>query len=455
MGKGFAVALQYVKRGTCPFSALVGDDEIRCACAKAAYRSQASVYTPITTILTFLNQLLKPDGCCQRAVNELIAERIAGDAPACSADTGGYCKARARIPEAVYRTLATRSGQLAEQQAEADWLWYGHRVRIADGSTLQLADTQANRNEYPLQRNLKPGLHYPVVRILVLFSLATCTVLDAALRPYQGKGTGELAMLREMAELFEPGDVLLADRYFSGYWDVAFWRARGVHVVVRNSASRRSDFRRGRRLGKDDHLIEWKKTPRPDWIDASAARNTPATLQLREVRIRVAVKGFRTREVIVITSLTDAQAYPRSAIADLYRQRWQAELNLRSLKTHLGMGHLHCKTPAMIRNEFMMYLLAYNAIRRVAAEAARDAKSPPSRISFQNTRQAINAFFPSLPRVRDVLHWLKHLLHVVASVSVGHRPNRIEPYSCKTRAQEFPPPKEPRARYKRRKQKSS
>lgn len=455
MRNGFAASLLNFKRGTCSWSELVGDDEIRNVCEDAGYRSQASLYTPITTVLTFLNQLLKPDGCCRRAVNELIAERIAGDKPACSADTGGYCKARARIPEAVYRNLARRSGQLAEQQAEADWLWHGHRVRIADGSTLQLADSDANRDAYPLQRHLKPGLHYPVVRILVVFSLAVGTVLDGALRPYRGKGASELAMLREMADLFAPGDVLLADRFYAGYWDVAFWLARGVHVVVRNSASRMSDFRRGRRLGKDDHLITWKKTNRPDWIDAEAARNVPARLQLREVRVRVEVKGFRTREVIVITSLTDAKAYPREAIVDLYRQRWQAELNLRSLKTHLGMQRLRCQTPAMIRNEFMMYLLAYNGIRRIAAEAARHSGSRPCQVSFQNTRQAINAFFPRLPLAKDVQHWLEHLLQVVASVPVGHRPNRVEPYSCKTRAQEFPPPKEPRARYKRRKQQSS
>lgn len=452
MCNGFAPAMRKVKRGDLPLSGLVSQKSVQDACSQEGYRGQASLYTPITTILTFLAQLLNADGSCQQAVDGLIAERVAGGKGRCSADTSGYCKARSRLPEEVFWRLARQSGQQVAQGAEEGWLWLGHRVRVADGSTLQIADTAKNRKEYPLQKNLKPGLHYPVVRILVVFCLAVGTVLDAAICPYKGKGTGETAMVREMEEGLQPGDVLLVDRYYAGYWDVAFWMSRGVHVVVRNSVSRKSDFRRGQRLGKNDHLIHWRKTARPDWISKEEAKDVPRSLELRELRVLVNVRGFRTRQVIVVTTLTDAERYTKDAIAKLYRRRWQAELQLRSLKTHMGMERLRCKSPEMVRKEFALYLLAYNCVRRLGAEAARKEGREPYEISFKNTKQTITEFFPRFHQSCNLSQWIEDLLQTIASVIVGQRPNRIEPYTCKTRPKDYPTPKETRQRYKNRKQ---
>jgi hypothetical protein len=453
VSKGFAAAMQCVKRGTRALSGLVTQPEVDNGCAETGYRSQATLYTPFTTILTFLAQLIGADRSCQQAVNGLVAERVAAGKKKCSADTGAYCKARSRLPEELFWKLLRQSGRAVDEQADPEWNWNGHRVRVADGSTLAIADTDANRDEYPLQRNLKPGQHYPVVRILVIFSLAVGTVLDAAICPYRGKGTGETAMLRSLADLFEPGDVLLADRYFSGYWDMAFWMARSVHVVACISVSRKLDFRKGQRVGRCDHVIEWKKTNRPDWIDEEAVQLVPARLRLRELRVPVNVPGFRTRFVHIVTTLTDGEVYSKESLGDLYRRRWQAELNLRSLKTHMGMRQLRCETPAMVRKEFATYLLAYNCIRRVASEAARTARVWPEKISFKNTMQAINEFFPRLHQAARIEDWIDGLLSTVAEVRVGHRPNRIEPYTCKTRPKDYPPPKEPRSTYKSRKAK--
>lgn len=402
MHNGFASAMRKVKRGDLPLSGLVSKQGVQDACSQAGYRSQASLYTPMTTILTFLAQLLNADGSCQQAVDGFIAERVAGGKRSCSADTSGYCKARSRMPEEVFWRLARPSGQQVEQEAQAGWFWLGHRVRVADGSTLQIADTAKNREAYPLQRNLKPGLHYPVVRILVIFSWAVGTVLDAAIRPDQGKGTGETGMLRERADVFQPGDVLLVDRYFAGYWDLAFWIARGIHVVVRNSASRKSDFRRGKRLGRDDPRIRWKKTARPDWIRKEEAGEVPGSLELRELRVPVNVRGFRTRHVLVMTTLTDAQKYPKAALANLYRRRWQAERKLRSLKTHMGMEKLRCQSPDRVRKEFASYLLAYNCVRRLGAEAAVREGREPYEMSFKHTKQTLTEFFPRFHQSRNL-----------------------------------------------------
>lgn len=453
MSDGFAAAMRKVKRGDLPLSGLLSRQEVNQCCHKEGYRSRAVLYTPITTLLTFVAQLIGADRSCQRAVDGLIADRVAAGKGKCSADTGGYCKARSRIPEQVFWRLARQSGQAVEQQVDPSLHWKGHRVCVVDGSTLKIADTAANRKEYPLQKRLQPGLHYPVVRILLVFSLAVGTVLDGAIRPYKGKGTGETAMLRAMADLFDSGDILLGDRYYSGFWDIAFWLARGVHLVSVISVSRKVDFRKGIRHGSNDHVVRWKKTQRPDWIDEKTARKVPPEISIRELRIKIEVPGFRVKHVLVVTTLTDTKVYSKESLGELYRLRWQAELNIRSLKTHMGMEQLRCKTPSMVRKEFAAYLLAYNCIRRVAMEAAAAHNLKPREVSFKHTIQTVNEFFPRFHQVRDIDHWLIALLKTISEVVVDKRPNRIEPYTCKTRPKEFPTPKEPRSAYKQRKTK--
>lgn len=448
-------AVSALGRGDFSVSLLLPEAWVKQACQAAGYTDAATVYTPVATVLTWVKQMISNRPSCQKAVQALIAQRAADGRDAVSADTSGYCKARQRVPEAVYWDLMRRGGRELEQQAPAAWTWRGRNVRIVDGSTLRIADTDKNRAEYPLQRGLKPGLSYPVVRILAVFSFAVGTVLEAAIRPYQGKGTGETGMLRELADRFEPGDILLEDRYFSGYWDVAFWLQRGVDTVVRNSASRKVDFRSGTRLGKDDHLVEWKRTARPDWVTPETAREFPDTLTLRETRVRVVQRGFRTREVIVVTTLWDPIAYPAAALAELYRCRWDAELNLRSLKTEMGLEQLRCKSPEMVRKELALALTAYNVVRR-AMTAAAETGPPgirPWHLSFQGARDGINEFLPRLPPVEARTHWLHHWLGSTAQLQVRHRPNRIEPYTTKTRPKEYPTPKETRQAYRTRIQK--
>jgi Transposase DDE domain len=451
MRDGFAAAMRGVKRSSSPFSSLVSAAEVNEACQAADYSSAADLYTPITTVLTFLTQLFGSDGSCQQAVDGLIAERTAANQAKCSSDTGGYCKARKRLPEEIFQQLMRNAGCKIEEQAVAEQgselLWCDRCVRVVDGSTTKIADTEANRREYPLMYGLKAGLHYPVVRFLVIFSLAVGAVLDAALRPYQGKGTGETAMLRELAHVFAAGDVLLGDRCFAGYWDIAFWLKRGVDVVSRWPASRKFDYRRGHRLGPDDYLVTWHKTQRPEWIELADADDYPDTISIRVIKVQVGGHGFRVKQLLVITTLLDAEKYSREAIAELYRLRWQAELNIRSLKTHMGLEQLRCKTPEMVRKEFAMYLLAYNCIRRLAYEAAARQQVRPHEISFKHTLQTTNEFFRRFHQ-SNFTTWLENFLDTVAQVQVANRPNRIEPYTCKTRPKDFPPTNEPRSSYK-------
>jgi hypothetical protein len=178
------------------------------------------------------------------------------------------------------------------------------------------------------------------------------------------------------------------------------------------------------------------------------AAEAPEELTLREVRVRVRIPGFRTRSVVVVTTLLDPEAYPAEQLAELYRRRWAAELNLRSLKTHMQMEQLRTKHPETVRKEFAMHLLAYNCVRRVALEAAETHGEPPWKISFKGTLQTLNEFLPRLHQTCSVRRWMLTLLATVAQLLVGDRPDRIEPRAVKRRPKDFPPLKTPRTTFK-------
>jgi hypothetical protein len=212
---------------------------------------------------------------------------------------------------------------------------------------------------------------------------------------------------------------------------------RGIDVVVRKHQLRQTDFRTGERLGKDDQLVSWRKPQRPKWMSVEQYAELAPKLRLREVRIHVAQKGFRTRSLVVVTTLLDAERYPPEAIALLYRWRWQAELHLRSLKTVLQMDHLRCKTPERVRNEFYTHLLSYNLLRGVMAAAAFETDRSPWEISFTGTLQTLKAFLPILLSGVSSETWCEALITAVATHIVGHRPDRFEPRRVKRRPKPY------------------
>jgi hypothetical protein len=309
-----------------------------------------------------------------------------------------------------------------------------------------MPDTAANQEAYPQPDAQEPGLGFPIARLVVVFCLACGSVLDAALGRYQGKRQGENAQLRTLEQALEPGDVLLADRYYGGWFDLAFWQQRGVDVVVRLHQRRRCDLRRGRRLGPGDHVVTWAKPARPDWLDVATYRGLPDALALREVRVRVPQRGFRTKAVVVVTTLLDADVYAAGEMALLYRRRWQAELDLRSLKATLGMDVLRCKSPVMVRQEVWAHLLAYNLIRGVLAEAAAGLGCAPQELSFTGAWQATRAFAERLLEANGegfvaLYEWL---LITIGASQVGDRPDRVEPRARKRRPKPYPLLTEPR-----------
>jgi len=447
----FRAAVEKAQRhGHLYFAALLPEDIILKAFENARATWQGWIYTPAVTVWVFLAQCLSADHSCRDAVARLIAWRVTQGLRPCSADTGTYCLARANLPEEVMHQLVRETGKQTEEQADESWRWCGRNVRVVDGSTSTMPDTPENQEAYPQQENQKPGCGFPIARILVVFSLAVGTVLEAAIGKYEGKQTGENSMFRKIHDSLSEGDVVLADRYFSGWFDIALLLFRGIDIVVRKHQLRHTDFRRGRRLGKGDHLVVWTKPPRPQWMSAEQYAELPEELTLREVRVRVPQKGFRTKEIIVVTTLLDAELYSREEIALLYRQRWQAELHLRSLKTVLQMDHFRCKTPERVRNEFYAHLLGYNLIRGVMATAAIQSGRSPWQISFKGTLQTINQFLPLLVMCANIEAWYTALLTAVATHEVGDRPDRIEPRLVKRRPKSYKHLREPRQNYRNR-----
>jgi hypothetical protein len=432
------------------FAVLLDEQTILNALGSASSLWEGWIYTPAVTVWVFLSQCLSPDHSCREAVARLIAWRVARGQKPCSSETGAYCTARNDLPEAACQQLVCETGRALEDQAPADWHWHGRRVRVVDGTTITMPDTPENQAEYPQAKTQKRGCGFPIARVLVVFSLAVGTVLNASIRPYEGKQTGENSMFRQLHDMLEPGDVVLADRYFSGWFDLALLAQRGVDFVIRKHQLRATDFRRGLRLGYDDHLVHWRKPQRPEWMSLEQYAALPDELVLRELRVRVQQRGFRSRRIVVVTSLLDAEEFTASEIAELYRRRWQAELNLRSLKIVLQMDHLRCKTPHRVRNELWMHLLAYNQIRRIMALAALEAHRPPWHISFKGALQTLNHFLPLLASCMDTDTGCAALVRCVATHVVGNRPDRYEPRRVKRRPKPYKLLQRPRAEYKSR-----
>jgi hypothetical protein len=432
--KALAQARQH---GDLYFAALLEEQHIREAMGAASSLWQGWIYTPAVTIWVFLSQCVSADHSCREAVARLLAWRVAEGQNPCAADTGAYCTARDQLPEEACCELVRRAGRDVETQAPREWLWHGRHVRVVDGTTITMPDTPANQAVYPQQKNQKPGCGLPILRLLVLFSLSVGTVLDAAIAPYQGKQTGENSLFRTLHDQLSEGDVVLADRYFSGWFDIALLLVRGVDVVVRKHQLRDTDFRQGIRLGANDHLVRWGKPQRPEWMSREQYASLPGELVLREVRVRVTQRGFRPRVVLVVSTLVDAAEFTKHELSQLYRRRWQAELHLRSLKIVLQMDHLRCKEPHRVRNELQMHLLAYNLIRRVMVLAALHAHRPPWQISFKGALQTLVSFLPLLVARMDLDAGLAALLNAIASHEVDNRPDRYEPRRVKRRPKNY------------------
>jgi len=409
-------------------------------------QTSRSLWTPALTLWAWLGQVLGADQSCRQAVARVVVALALSSEPD-DLDTGAYCRARAKLPAPLLQRLADDVGQQLEAAAPAAWRWHDRRVLLVDGSTSTLPDTPENQAAFPQPATQKPGLGFPIIRWVVLLGLATAALQGLTYGPYQGKETGETALFRQLLDRLQTGDVVVADRYYCSYFLVALLRGLGVDVVFRLHQRRHYDFRRGRRLGAGDHVVAWQRPERPAWMTAEEYATIPLTLTVREMRVQVQAPGCRVRELILATTLLADEDYSQDAIAELYQQRWQVELDIRSLKTTLRMDQLRCQTPFMVAKEIGIHCLGYNLVRKVVAQAALLAETSPRLLSFKAALQVVRGGWQKLTETTgaDYVCLAKALLRSLRRQRVGQRPGRCEPRAVKRRPKPHKQLQEPRA----------
>jgi len=389
------------------------------------------LFPPTETLSMFLAQSLSADGSCQRAVNDAMVKRVISSMQPGRTNTGAYCKARARLPLTMVSALALQTGEIVAEGAAPWWHWQGRRVRLVDGATVTLADTPENQAAYPQSSRQKAGLGFPICRMVALLCLGSGALLNAATGPCEGKGSDEQSLLRSMLDTLEDDDILLGDAFYSTYFLLCELVRRGVDGLFEQYGARKrsTDFRKGERLGARDHLIVLTKPKKkPDWMSQDEYDQAPATLTVRE---------FKAGGKVMVTTFLCPKQTPKAVLKALYRCRWNVELDLRNIKTTLGMEQLRCKTPEMAIKELWVYLLAYNLIRLLMAQAALLADQLPRQLSFKHTLQIWIAWQQRGGATHDAVS-INALLILIAEPRVGLRPGRVEPRALKRRQKPFP-----------------
>ena len=402
--------------------------------AASGPNSRRRLYSKANTFWAFLSQVLHPDPGCQEVVRKMQSYAALKGLAIPSSSTASYCEARVRLPEqdlrAVFERTAMEMDRLASEAGT-----FGRRVVVADGTGLSMPDTATNQHRWPQQSQQKPGCGFPSMKLTACFSLQSGALLSYATG---SKHTHELTLLRSQWDVFRPGDILLADKGFCNYRDLATLSEQGVDSLM---AMRKKypikEAKALRQLGHDDLLVSWSKPQRVGSFSAQEWDTLPSRIRLRQIRVRINIPGFRSREIYLITTLLDEQKYPAAMLADLYFQRWDVELFFRDIKITMGMDVLRCKSPEMIRKELLMHLIAYNCVRRLMLEAAEEAGLAVRTVSFKGALQALRNWEPHLNQLRisrnERFRLISELYACITDKTLCIRPERSEPRAVKRR----------------------
>ena len=416
-----------------PFGRLLSREYVLSVLADEGHSYRSRVFCPLVTLWGWLSQSLSQDKSLAEAVSRIVAHRVAAGLPACSALTGGYSQARERFPEQTMVRMAKETGRKVHDSAPDSWNWRGRQVFLADGTGFSMADTPENQLAYP-QSNARPkGLGFPLVRAVALISLSTGAVVDLAFDKHQGKQTGESSLLRSMMDSLNPGDVLLADKYYPTYFTTCLLKRRGVDLVSVSHALRKCDFKSGEVLGPSDHIATWRKPIlQPEWMDQETFDSMPETLRVREFQIDIEGRDGKPTVATIVSTITDP-TIPQAELSALYWQRWNVECDIRSLKCSLHMDVLRCKTPSMVRKEIWCHVLANNLLRGTMVETAKRHDILPRQLSMKGTMQAVESFTPAMMSVDGSETLYNAFLATVSAHRVGNRPGRVEPRFKKSR----------------------
>jgi putative transposase len=444
-----AVLAPFLQQAGLPFAQVLSAGDIREAFAEQdGLFAQDDIYSTQIVLWAFLAQVLG-DGkgtACAAAVADVATYRQQMGLSVPSGDTGDYCRGRAKLNRKALRCLVKQVAENLEQDADPSWLWHGLHAKLADGFTFTMMDTPPNQREFPQQSCQESGVGFPIARACALLSAATGTICDIAIGPYEGKETGESALMRQLLENLHPGDLVIFDRYFCSYMMLALLSMAGVQFCTRLHQTRSSDFRQGRRLGDYDHLVTWTKPSRPEWMSKELYTRIPATLTLRELQFEIHEPGCRAEVITVIASLTDPVAYPAKEIAGLFGLRWNVELDIRAIKQSIHLDHVLCKSPQMVLLQVWVTLLAYNLIRQLMATAAAVHGKQPRQLGFTLACQTVASSWMLLSTraCRDARQLWEYALRRIAANEVANRSGRIEPRVLKRRRHGYPLMRRPR-----------
>ena len=427
-----------------PFKELLPESVIKIAISELKIKYKKRLFDPFVTLWAFLSQVLDTDKTCHNAVSKIIAHLAESEVEIPSSDTSAYCQARSRLPENLLDKIFNSSALNLEKKVAEEQLWCGRNVKVIDGSTVSMPDTIENQKEYPQPSSQKPGCGFPIAKIGVIFSLVTGAAVALCIDVLN---THDIKLARKLYSFIKPNDVLLGDRAFCAYADMVAITKLGCDAVFRKHQSRATTMQKGKIVGDCDKLVTWYKPKTclkglsKDEFDA-----LPQSMTVREIYYYIVIPGFRTERVSLITTLLDTATYSTLEIVGLYGKRWDVELNLRHLKTTLGMDILRCKTPSMVRKEIYVYLLAYNLLRSLMWKACTTYNITPNRLSLQGTRHHLLNFIPKLEAASSLkrLRIYRTLLKVIVHKSVSDRPGRSEPRVRKRRPKIYPLMTKPR-----------
>ena len=413
------------------------------ACTDEGVNSRERLFSTQVTFWAFAAQILSPGTACREIVRRVEAwwQETLGTGSAPSASTSAYCQARARLDPATLEIIRAELAWSLERNVLNAERWVGGRpVKIVDGTGISMPDTPENQALWPQPSSQQPGCGFPQMKLVGLFSLGSGALLEAAASNLH---VHESTVFRSLWGKLQMGDILLADRGFCSYAAMAaLQQQRGVDSVMRLHQMRKADFRSGKRLGADDRLVVWQKPlQRTDAWGEEEFAALPETLTLRMIRLRVASHGFRTKSVVLVTTLLDEMTYPAQMLRELYGERWQVELHFQQIKTFLGMDVLRCKSPELIAREVLMHQIAYNLVRSLMQRSAHLHHAPLARLSFKGTLDTLRhwsgliAAAGNTPRQQQKL--IDQMLELIAGDLVPDRPGRSEPRAKKRRAKNY------------------
>jgi hypothetical protein len=410
--------------------------------------SRQRVFPVRRTFMGFLYQVLNPNCPCREIVRQVQALLALHNGPPVDEDNSAYCQARLRLPWDILPRLRCAAAAQAEKAGQ---LWHGFCVKVIDGTSTSLPDTAANQRAYPQSGSQRPGCGFPLLRLVGIFSLATGALLDYA---KGNKHQHELTLLQKLMHQFKRGDLVLADRGFNSYAQMAMFLMQGVQSLFRLHQKRPADLRKGKRLGKNDRLVVWRKPwpwQRPRYLSKGLWQALPQELTVRVLRFSLYVPGFRVRSVTLVTTLLDPKEYPAEELAFLYARRWRIELWFRDIKTSMGMEVLRCKSPKMVHKELEMFFIAYNLIRCLMGQASLRYDVGMEWLSFKGTVDSVRQFAVALGQARSrkkQTQLIQRLLEIIARDKLPERPGRSEPRAVKRRPKPYPLLNRPRRKFR-------